>query len=258
MGPVPRHRQAADRQEQGHVRHRAGPAVGDEDTVWRTWPLVWQAGGDIIKDGKAAFGGAPGEQAFGVVDRLRAGRLGLRRHEAGLRPDLPAVQQRQDRRWSSTGPWQLPDFIEAKTDFGVAPLPTLRRQAADDLGARHVDAVRQRHAAREGGASSSSSGSTSPRRTRAGWSTRARCRCARGRAQEAAWKTYQEKTPGLSVFVAGARRRAHEAAPTPIPAGLRAGRTVARRGAAQALLAAGRARTRRSQGSGTRSSPAES
>ena len=34
------------------------------------WPLVWQAGGDIIKDGKAAFGGAPGEQAFGVVDRL--------------------------------------------------------------------------------------------------------------------------------------------------------------------------------------------
>jgi hypothetical protein len=48
----------------------AWPAVGDEDTVWRTWPLVWQAGGDIIKDGKAAFGGAPGEQAFGVVDRL--------------------------------------------------------------------------------------------------------------------------------------------------------------------------------------------
>jgi len=49
----------------------AWPAVGDEDTVWRTWPLVWQAGGDIVDDdGKAAFGGAPGERAFGVVDRL--------------------------------------------------------------------------------------------------------------------------------------------------------------------------------------------
>ena len=49
----------------------AWPAVGDEDTVWRIWPPVWQAGGDVItEDGKVGFGGAPGEQAFGVVDRL--------------------------------------------------------------------------------------------------------------------------------------------------------------------------------------------
>ena len=70
------------------------------------------------------------------------------------------------------------------------------------------------------------------------------------------WKEYQEKTPGLSVFVDGARRRAHEADRPRVPAGLRGGRAVARRGAAQALLAAGRARTRRCRAA-TRSSPAE-
>ena len=33
----------------------AWPSVGDEDTVWRIWPPVWQAGGDVItEDGKVA------------------------------------------------------------------------------------------------------------------------------------------------------------------------------------------------------------
>ena len=51
----------------------AWPAVGDEDTVWRIWPPVWQAGGDIItEDGKVGFGGA-------------ARRAGVRRASTGSR-----------------------------------------------------------------------------------------------------------------------------------------------------------------------------
>ena len=84
---------------------------------------VWQAGGDIIKDGKAAFGGAPGEQAFGVVDRLaQDGSVYV-----DTKPDSDQTYQlfNNDKiGMVVTGPWQLPDFIEAKTSFGVAPLPT--------------------------------------------------------------------------------------------------------------------------------------
>ena len=29
-----------------------------------------------------------------------------------------------------TGPWQLPDFIDAKIDYGVVPLPTFGGAAA--------------------------------------------------------------------------------------------------------------------------------
>ena len=79
--------------------------------MWRTWPLVWQAGGDIIKDGKAAFGGAPGEQAFGVVDRLaQDGSVYV-----DTKPDSDQTYQlfNNDKiGMVVTGPWQLPDFIE--------------------------------------------------------------------------------------------------------------------------------------------------
>ena len=218
----------------------AWPAVGDEDTVWRTWPLVWQAGGDIIKDGKAAFGGAPGEQAFGVVDRLaQDGSVYV-----DTKPDSDQTYQlfNNDKiGMVVTGPWQLPDFIEAKTELRRRAAAGLRQRCDDDLGARHVDAVRQRQAAREG---------------------RGRVRAvAQPPAQDARWvvdagslplrkgtarAAEVEGVPGQDARAVGvrgrARRRAHEADRPALSAGLRAGRAVARGGAAQALFAERRPR----------------
>jgi multiple sugar transport system substrate-binding protein len=32
------------------------PATGDEDTVWRIWPMVWGAGGDVVPSGGSSVG----------------------------------------------------------------------------------------------------------------------------------------------------------------------------------------------------------
>jgi multiple sugar transport system substrate-binding protein len=186
----------------------AWPAVGDEDTVWRTWPLVWQAGGDIIKDGKAAFGGAPGEQAFGVVDRLaQDGSVYV-----DTKPDSDQTYQlfNNDKiGMVVTGPWQLPDFIEAKTGFGVAPLPAFGSDAvtisAPDTWTLFDNGKRRAKAAVE-----FIQWLNQPAQD-ARWVVDAGSLPLRkGTAQEAKWKAYQDKTPGLSVFVAaldGARTK---------------------------------------------------
>jgi multiple sugar transport system substrate-binding protein len=186
----------------------AWPAVGDEDTVWRTWPLVWQAGGDIIKDGKAAFGGAPGEQAFGVVDRLaQDGSVYV-----DTKPDSDQTYQlfNNDKiGMVVTGPWQLPDFIEAKTGFGVAPLPAFGSDAvtisAPDTWTLFDNGKRRTKAAVE-----FVQWLNQPAQD-ARWVVDAGSLPLRkGTAQEAKWKAYQDKTPGLSVFVAaldGARTK---------------------------------------------------
>ena len=186
----------------------AWPAVGDEDTVWRTWPLVWQAGGDIIKDGKAAFGGAPGEQAFGVVDRLaQDGSVYV-----DTKPDSDQTYQlfNNDKiGMVVTGPWQLPDFLGAKTAFGVAPLPAFGSDAvtisAPDTWTLFDNGKRRAKAAVE-----FIQWLNQPAQD-ARWVVDAGSLPLRkGTAQEAKWKAYQEKTPGLSVFVAaldGARTK---------------------------------------------------
>jgi multiple sugar transport system substrate-binding protein len=177
----------------------AWPAVGDEDTVWRTWPLVWQAGGDIIKDGKAAFGGAPGEQAFGVVDRLaQDGSVYV-----DTKPDSDQTYQlfNNDKiGMVVTGPWQLPDFIDAKTGFGVAPLPAFGSDAvtisAPDTWTLFDNGKRRAKAAVE-----FIQWLNQPAQD-ARWVVDAGSLPLRkGTAEQPKWKEYQDKTPGLSVFV---------------------------------------------------------
>jgi multiple sugar transport system substrate-binding protein len=177
----------------------AWPAVGDEDTVWRTWPLVWQAGGDIIKDGKAAFGGAPGEQAFGVVDRLaQDGSVYV-----DTKPDSDQTYQlfNNDKiGMVVTGPWQLPDFSEAKTAFGVAPLPAFGSEAitisAPDTWTLFDNGKRRAKAAVE-----FVQWLNSPAQD-ARWVVDAGSLPLRkGTAEQPKWKAYQDKTPGLSVFL---------------------------------------------------------
>jgi multiple sugar transport system substrate-binding protein len=179
----------------------AWPAVGDEDTVWRTWPLVWQAGGDIVDDdGKVAFGGAPGERAFGVVNQLaQDGSVYV-----DTKPDSDQSYQlfNNDKLGMVvTGPWQLPDFIEAKTDFGVVPLPTFGE--ALTISAPDTWTLFDNGKARSKAAVEFIQWLNSPEQD-AKWVTQAGSLPLRkGTAEQAAWKDYQDKTPGLSVFVAG-------------------------------------------------------
>jgi multiple sugar transport system substrate-binding protein len=178
----------------------AWPAVGDEDTVWRTWPLVWQAGGEIITDdGKAGFGGAPGEQAFGVVNQLaQDGSVYV-----DTKPDSDQTYQLFNNGKIGmvvTGPWQLPDFIDAKVDFGVAPLPTFGGEPLT-ISAPDTWTIFDNGDARSKAAIEFVGWLNSPEQD-AKWVTKAGSLPLRkGTADQPEWTAYQKDVPGLSVFL---------------------------------------------------------
>ncbi|MER6949592.1 ABC transporter substrate-binding protein [Nonomuraea sp. NPDC000554] len=100
------------------------PGVGDEDTVWRLWPLVWDLGGDVIAgDGRSIGFAGVGVQALQVVEAL------ARASSVYIDPKPGSEQMYQvflSGRMGMvlTGPWQLPDIEDAGIDYHVAPLPT--------------------------------------------------------------------------------------------------------------------------------------
>jgi multiple sugar transport system substrate-binding protein len=180
----------------------AWPAVGDEDTVWRTWPLVWQAGGEIITDdGKVGFGGAPGEKAFGVVNQLaQDGSVYV-----DTKPDSDQTYQLFNNGKIGmvvTGPWQLPDFIDAKDDFGVVPLPTFGGQALT-ISAPDTWTIFDNGKARSDAAVTFVQWLNAPEQD-AKWVTKAgSLPLSKGTAAKPAWTAYQKQVPGLSVFLDG-------------------------------------------------------
>ena len=177
----------------------AWPSVGDEDTVWRVWPLVWQAGGEIITDdGKIGFGGEPGEHAFDVVNRLaQDGSVYV-----DTKPDSDQTYQLFNNGKLGmvvTGPWQLPDFIEAKDDFGVALLPSFGEPLT--ISAPDTWTIFDNGDARSKAAIEFVRWLNSPEQD-AKWVTKAGSLPLRkGTTAKPAWAAYQKKVPGLSVFL---------------------------------------------------------
>jgi multiple sugar transport system substrate-binding protein len=100
------------------------PGTGDEDTTWRIWPLVWQLGGDILSgDGDSVgFDGASGEGALAYVNDLAADGSVYIDTTAGSER-MNQVFQHNKMAMTITGPWNLPDFVDAKVSYGVAELP---------------------------------------------------------------------------------------------------------------------------------------
>ena len=101
------------------------PGTGDEDTTWRIWPLVWQQGGDIVsEDGDSVgFDGASGEAALEVVAQAAA--------DDSVYIDSTAGSERMQQLFASgkmamnvAGPYTLPEYVDAKVDYGVASMPS--------------------------------------------------------------------------------------------------------------------------------------
>lgn len=104
------------------------PGTGDEDTVWRLWPLVWDLGGDVIADDGRSIGfAAAGVRALEVVRDLA-------RDRSVYVDPKPGSEQMYQVFLSGrmgmviTGPWQLPDLRQAGLDYHVVPLPTFSRR----------------------------------------------------------------------------------------------------------------------------------
>jgi multiple sugar transport system substrate-binding protein len=101
------------------------PADGGEDCVWRIYPMIWDLGGDVVtKDAKkVAFDGDSGLKALQTINQLAK--------DKSVYPDTKPGSETMYQIFNNhkmgmiaTGPWQLPDFIDNKTDYGVVPLPT--------------------------------------------------------------------------------------------------------------------------------------
>lgn len=101
------------------------PADAGEDCVWRIYPMIWDLGGDIVDSSgkKVAFDGPSGLKALQTINQLAK--------DKSVYPDTKPGSETMYQIFNNnkmgmvaTGPWQLPDFIDNKTDYGVVPLPT--------------------------------------------------------------------------------------------------------------------------------------
>jgi multiple sugar transport system substrate-binding protein len=101
------------------------PATGDEDTTWRIWPMVWSAGGDVLAaDGKSVgYGGAGGLKALTTVQQMAKDKSVYLDKTSGSE-QMYRVFNTGRMGMAPTGPWELPDIITAKVDYGVVPMPT--------------------------------------------------------------------------------------------------------------------------------------
>lgn len=100
------------------------PGSGDEDTVWRLWPMVWDLGGDVIDgDGKGIGFADEGPRALETVARLAADESVYIDPKTGSE-QMYQVFQGGRMGMVITGPWRLPNFIGAGIDYEVVPLPT--------------------------------------------------------------------------------------------------------------------------------------
>ncbi|HEY2320805.1 MAG TPA: ABC transporter substrate-binding protein [Solirubrobacteraceae bacterium] len=93
-----------------------------EDTVWRFWAMLWQAGGSILSpDGKhAAFDSAAGIKAATLLQTLAA------KHAIYLdngSDNYLSVFNGGHIGMLWTGPWDLSQIVQSKVDYGVTTLP---------------------------------------------------------------------------------------------------------------------------------------
>jgi multiple sugar transport system substrate-binding protein len=101
------------------------PADAGEDCVWRIYPMIWDLGGDIVNkaQNKVAFDGPSGLKALQTINQMGK--------DKSVYPDTKPGSETMYQIFNNnkmgmvpTGPWQLPDFEQNNTDYGVVPLPS--------------------------------------------------------------------------------------------------------------------------------------
>ena len=96
---------------------------GGEDTTWRMWPQLWQNGGQILNDDEteAEFNSDAGVEALEFWRTMAVDDKTVYLDQTDERMGPLFASNRIG--MLITGPWQLYDFVEAKTPYGVVPLP---------------------------------------------------------------------------------------------------------------------------------------
>jgi multiple sugar transport system substrate-binding protein len=111
------------------------PATGDEDTVWRIWPMVWGAGGDVVAGGGTSVGysGPSGLKALTTAQQLSRDKSVYLDKTTGSE-QMYRVFNNGRMAMVPTGPWELPEIVDAKVDYGVVPMPTYGGKAVTISG----------------------------------------------------------------------------------------------------------------------------
>jgi multiple sugar transport system substrate-binding protein len=178
------------------------PGVGDEDTVWRIWPLVWQGGGDVAaQNGKSVgFDGPSGLNALTLVNDMAVKDKSV---YVDVKPDseqLYNVFNSGKMAMVPTGPWQLPEITEAKIDYGVVPMPSFTGKPTTISGP-DTWMVLDNGEARKKAAIEFVKWLGQPAQD-AVWDQKAGSLPLRKKTlEEPQWKTALSDTPGLDVFV---------------------------------------------------------
>lgn len=108
----------------GAVYGTGWPGVGDEDTVWRLWPMIWDLGGDVVAPNGKGIGFADsGVRALETVQALAGAKSVYIDPKPGSE-QMYQVFNSGRMGMVATGPWGLPDIIDAKIDYHVVPLPS--------------------------------------------------------------------------------------------------------------------------------------
>lgn len=98
------------------------PVTGDEDTVWRFWPLLWQEGGEIVNADhtQVEFDSDAGIRALTFVQQMA--------QDGSIYED--STDEKGTQLFLSghlgmlvTGPWVLADVKAAGIDYGVQMMP---------------------------------------------------------------------------------------------------------------------------------------
>ncbi len=97
--------------------------AGNEDTTWHLWPLLWQNGGKILSDDgtKAAFNSPEGVKALELLRAMAVDDRSMYLDQTGEKYGPLFLDGRIAMQIS--GPWNLYDFQQRKTDYGVVQLP---------------------------------------------------------------------------------------------------------------------------------------
>jgi multiple sugar transport system substrate-binding protein len=178
------------------------PGVGDEDTVWRIWPMIWDLGGDVLApDGKqVGYGGQSGLRALTLVNEMAA-------QDKSVYIDKTAGSEQMYRVFNSnrmgmvpTGPWELPEIIQSKVDYGVVPMPTFNGKPVTISGP-DTWMLFNNGEAKAKAAQEFVQWLTQPSQD-ARWDVDAgSLPLRRSTAAQAVWKDHVAELPGLSTFV---------------------------------------------------------
>jgi multiple sugar transport system substrate-binding protein len=118
---------------------------GSEDTTWHMWPQLWQNGGAILStdDKHAAFNSDAGVTAVTFWRDLAQSDKSVYLDQTGEKYGPLFVSNNIG--MIITGAWELYDLQQAKTSYGVVPLPATSPGDHQSVGATDLWALFDHH-----------------------------------------------------------------------------------------------------------------